>query len=93
MGGLADVKLPEGKILIPGVIAHTTNVVEHPELVAMRLKNYAPRRGQGERDRRDGLRLLAGLERGAGASADPVGEAQGAVGRSSARVEAALVTR
>jgi 5-methyltetrahydropteroyltriglutamate--homocysteine methyltransferase len=36
-----DVKLPEGKILIPGVIAHTTNVVEHPELVAMRLKNYA----------------------------------------------------
>jgi 5-methyltetrahydropteroyltriglutamate--homocysteine methyltransferase len=36
-----DVKLPEGKILVPGVIAHTTNVVEHPELVAMRLKNYA----------------------------------------------------
>ncbi len=36
-----DVKLPAGKILIPGVIAHTTNVVEHPELVAMRLKNYA----------------------------------------------------
>jgi len=36
-----DVKLPEGKILIPGVIAHTTNVVEHPELVAMRLKNFA----------------------------------------------------
>ena len=36
-----DVKLPEGKILIPGVIAHTTNIVEHPELVAMRLRNYA----------------------------------------------------
>jgi 5-methyltetrahydropteroyltriglutamate--homocysteine methyltransferase len=36
-----DVKLQEGKILIPGVIAHTTNVVEHPELVAMRLRNYA----------------------------------------------------
>ncbi|HEU0073822.1 MAG TPA: epoxyalkane--coenzyme M transferase, partial [Dehalococcoidia bacterium] len=36
-----NVKLPDGKILIPGVIAHTTNVVEHPELVAMRLKNYA----------------------------------------------------
>jgi len=36
-----DVKLAAGKILIPGVIAHTTNVVEHPELVAMRLKNYA----------------------------------------------------
>jgi 5-methyltetrahydropteroyltriglutamate--homocysteine methyltransferase len=36
-----ETRLPEGKILIPGVIAHTTNVVEHPELVAMRLKNYA----------------------------------------------------
>jgi len=36
-----DVKLPEGKILIPGIISHSTNVVEHPELVAMRIKNYA----------------------------------------------------
>jgi 5-methyltetrahydropteroyltriglutamate--homocysteine methyltransferase len=36
-----DVKLPEGKILIPGVIAHTTNTVEHPELVKERLLRYA----------------------------------------------------
>jgi 5-methyltetrahydropteroyltriglutamate--homocysteine methyltransferase len=36
-----DVKLPEGKILIPGVIAHTTNCVEHPEVVAERITNYA----------------------------------------------------
>ena len=36
-----DVKLPEGKILIPGVISHQTNVVEHPELVAWRIRNYA----------------------------------------------------
>ena len=36
-----DVKLPDGKILIPGVISHQTNVVEHPELVAMRIKTYA----------------------------------------------------
>ncbi len=36
-----DVKLPDGKIVIPGVIAHTTNVVEHPELVAERITNYA----------------------------------------------------
>ena len=36
-----DVKLPEGKILIPGVIAHTTNTVEHPELVAWRIENFA----------------------------------------------------
>ncbi len=36
-----DVKLPDGKILIPGVISHQTNVVEHPELVAWRIGNYA----------------------------------------------------
>jgi 5-methyltetrahydropteroyltriglutamate--homocysteine methyltransferase len=34
-------KLPEGKVLIPGVIAHTTAVVEHPETVAERLMNFA----------------------------------------------------
>ena len=33
--------LPEDKVLIPGVIAHTTNVVEHPELVAERLVRLA----------------------------------------------------
>jgi 5-methyltetrahydropteroyltriglutamate--homocysteine methyltransferase len=36
-----ETKLPEGKILIPGVVAHTTNIVEHPELVAWRLTTYA----------------------------------------------------
>ena len=35
------VKLPEEKVLIPGVISHTTNLVEHPELVAERLVKYA----------------------------------------------------
>jgi methionine synthase II (cobalamin-independent) len=35
------VRLPEGKVLIPGVVAHTTNTVEHPELVAWRLVNFA----------------------------------------------------
>ena len=35
-----DVKLPDDKILIPGVIAHTTAVVEHPETIAERLLNY-----------------------------------------------------
>ena len=34
-------KLPRGKILIPGVVSHATNVVEHPELVADRLIAYA----------------------------------------------------
>ncbi len=37
----ADVKLPDGKILIPGLVAHSTNVVEHPELIAWRIKNFA----------------------------------------------------
>ena len=36
-----DVKLPDGKILIPGIVTHSTNVVEHPELVAWRIKNFA----------------------------------------------------
>jgi len=36
-----DVKLPDGKALIPGVISHATNVVEHPELVAERITRYA----------------------------------------------------
>jgi 5-methyltetrahydropteroyltriglutamate--homocysteine methyltransferase len=36
-----DVKLPDGKILIPGLISQSTNVVEHPELVASRIKNFA----------------------------------------------------
>jgi 5-methyltetrahydropteroyltriglutamate--homocysteine methyltransferase len=36
-----DVKLPAGKVLIPGVISHATNVVEHPELVAERILRFA----------------------------------------------------
>ena len=34
-------KLPDGKILIPGVVSHATNLIEHPELVAWRIKNFA----------------------------------------------------
>lgn len=36
-----DVKLPEDKILIPGVIDSTNNYIEHPELIAQRLCNIA----------------------------------------------------
>jgi 5-methyltetrahydropteroyltriglutamate--homocysteine methyltransferase len=36
-----DVKLAPGTILMPGVISHATNIVEHPELVARRLVNWA----------------------------------------------------
>lgn len=35
------VRLPEGKILIPGVITHASNIVEHPELIAERLVRFA----------------------------------------------------
>lgn len=41
-----DVALPEGKILLPGVVSHATNVVEHPELVAERIERFATRVGR-----------------------------------------------
>ena len=34
-------KLPEGKLIIPGVVSHATNVLEHPELVADRIVRFA----------------------------------------------------
>ncbi len=36
-----EAKLPAGKMLMPGVVSHATNVVEHPELVAERLLRFA----------------------------------------------------
>jgi 5-methyltetrahydropteroyltriglutamate--homocysteine methyltransferase len=36
-----NTKLPDGKVLIPGVLDSTTNYVEHPELIAQRLTRYA----------------------------------------------------
>ena len=36
-----DIELPDGKVLIPGVIDTTTNFVEHPELVAQRIVRFA----------------------------------------------------
>lgn len=39
-------KLPDDKVLIPGVIDSTTNYIEHPEVVAQRLVNYARLVGQ-----------------------------------------------
>ena len=56
-----DVKLPEGKVLIPGVIAHTTAVVEHPETVAERIMNFAGLVGRE--------RVMAGADCGFAASA------------------------
>ncbi len=36
-----EVRLPEGKSLIPGVITHSSNIVEHPELIAERIGRFA----------------------------------------------------
>jgi 5-methyltetrahydropteroyltriglutamate--homocysteine methyltransferase len=36
-----DVKLPDEKVLLPGVVSHATNVVEHPDVVADRIERYA----------------------------------------------------
>ena len=34
-------KLPQGKVLVPGVVSHSTNLIEHPELVADRIERFA----------------------------------------------------
>ena len=41
-----EIDLPDGKTLIPGVISHSTPLVEHPELVAQRLARFASVVGQ-----------------------------------------------
>lgn len=35
-----NIELPAGKVIIPGVVSHSTNVVEHPELVAQRIEQF-----------------------------------------------------
>ena len=56
-----DVQLPEGKLLIPGVLDTTTNFIEHPELIAQRILNYA--RSVGREN------VMAGSDCGFGTSA------------------------
>ena len=53
--------MPEGKILIPGVISHTTNLVEHPELIAERIARFATLVGREN--------VIAGADCGFAASA------------------------
>jgi 5-methyltetrahydropteroyltriglutamate--homocysteine methyltransferase len=36
-----NVKLPAGKIIVPGVVTHSTDIIEHPELVAQRIERFA----------------------------------------------------
>jgi 5-methyltetrahydropteroyltriglutamate--homocysteine methyltransferase len=55
------VKLPPGKLLIPGVIDSTTNFVEHPELVAQRIQQYGRLVGREN--------VIAGTDCGFGTSA------------------------
>jgi 5-methyltetrahydropteroyltriglutamate--homocysteine methyltransferase len=57
------VKLPEGKILILGVVTHSTDVVEHPELVSQRLQRYAKRVGREN--------VIAGTDCGFGGRSHP----------------------
>ena len=58
-----DVKLPDGKLLIPGVVSHATNVVEHPDLVADRLVRFAGLVGRNN--------VLAGTDCGLGGRVHP----------------------
>jgi 5-methyltetrahydropteroyltriglutamate--homocysteine methyltransferase len=53
-----EVKLPDEKFLIPGVIDSTSNFIEHPELVAQRIHNYASVAGRE--------RVVAGTDCGFG---------------------------
>jgi len=51
-----DVNLPQDKVLVPGVVSHQTNVVEHPELISWRIQNYASAVGRD--------RVIAGTDCG-----------------------------
>ena len=80
-----DVKLPDGKILIPGVVTHSTNVVEHPRLFLAHQELRQPGRPR-ERHCRHRLRLLPELQRGACPSDGSVGETEIARRGSTARI-------
>ena len=58
-----EVKLPDDRILIPGVVSHATNVVEHPELVADRIVRFAQVVGRE--------RVIAGTDCGLGGRVHP----------------------
>ena len=57
------VKLPDGKIIVPGVVTHSTDVVEHPELVSQRIQNFAKRVGREN--------VMAGADCGFGGRSHP----------------------
>ena len=59
----ADHALPVGKILIPGVVTHSTDLVEHPELVAQRIRRFADLVGREN--------VIAGTDCGFGGRSHP----------------------
>jgi 5-methyltetrahydropteroyltriglutamate--homocysteine methyltransferase len=58
-----DVGLPEGKLLVPGVVSHATNIVEHPQVVADRIVQYAQAVGREN--------VIAGTDCGLGGRVHP----------------------
>ena len=80
-----DTKLPDGKLLIPGVVSHATNVLEHPEVIADRLHQLRECRRPRERHRRHGLRA-----RRTSACAACVGKVACAARRRRSRLEAVV---
>ena len=69
-----NAKLGDGRVLIPGVISHATNIVEHPELIAETNRALCEESRARERHRRHRLRLRAGTVPPPRASLDHVGE-------------------
>jgi len=59
----AETKLPDGKMLIPGVVSHATNVLEHPEVVADRIVRFATHVGREN--------VIAGTDCGLGGRIHP----------------------
>jgi 5-methyltetrahydropteroyltriglutamate--homocysteine methyltransferase len=57
------IRLPEGKVILPGVVSHATNVVEHPELVADRIVRFAEAVGRD--------RVIASTDCGLGGRVHP----------------------
>ena len=88
---LKTFKIPDDKILIPGVIDSTTNFVEHPKLVAQRIGRYADIVGRERVHRRRRLRLRhRGADRPDRRRQHRLGEAQGARRRRGDRKPAAV---
>ena len=75
-----DVKFPQGKVIVPGVVGHATDIVEHPEVIAERLLRYARIVGREN--------VMAGTDCGLGPR---VGDAQIAWAKFEAMAEGARI--